>query len=78
MATTVYVVANGDLRLSANPDAGRRSCAWKTLSSQPSVVKAVKWSGRMPSTAVKKHGFIDSQKRGMEYFVTCRRTRLWW
>jgi hypothetical protein len=65
---SVILVANGDLRLSAN-----QKC-WPAQSRvEDSVVKAVERFGYQikrghPFDATKQHGFIDSQKHGMEVF----------
>ena len=67
-AKQVYILANGDLRLSAN-----RVC-WKEQSRMEQVLsKAIKEEGWSVIRAhnfdrKKKHGFIDSQKRGIEVF----------
>ena len=64
----VYLMANGDLRLSAN-----QKC-WEEQSKMEAVLtKALKAEGwttvrAHPYDPVKKHGFIDSQKMGMEVF----------
>jgi L-fucose isomerase-like protein len=68
MSPTIYMVANGDLRLSAN-----QKC-WPTQERvESAVMSAVRKSGREVRRGhefdpVKQHGFIDSQKRGMEVF----------
>jgi hypothetical protein len=64
----VLVVANGDLRLSAN-----RVCWPAQQRVEDAVSKAVRSFGFEPkrahgTDAIKEHGFIDSQKRGMEVF----------
>ena len=67
-AKQVYILANGDLRLSAN-----RVC-WKEQSRVEQVLsKAIKEEGWSVIRAhafdrKKQHGFIDSQKRGIEVF----------
>jgi len=64
----VYLMANGDLRLSAN-----QRC-WKEQARMESILtKALRAEGWIavrahPYDPVKKHGFIDSQKMGMEIF----------
>ena len=65
---TIYLVANGDLRLSAN-----RVCEAAQAAMERKVVAAVRRFGREVVRAheydpVKQHGFIDSQKRGIEVF----------
>jgi L-fucose isomerase-like protein len=68
MSPTIYMVANGDLRLSAN-----QKC-WPTQERvESAVTSAVRKFGREVRRGhefdpVKQHGFIDSQKRGMEVF----------
>ncbi len=70
MAETVYLVASGDLRLSAN------QVCWPAQSrAEEAVTGAIRSNGREvrrghPYDPVKKHGFIDSQKHGMEVFRT--------
>lgn len=64
----VLVIASGDLRLSAN-----RVCWPAQQRVEEAVFQAVKSFGYCPERAhafdpVKQHGFIDSQKRGMEVF----------
>ena len=67
-ATQVYILANGDLRLSAN-----RVC-WKEQARVEKVLsKAIGEEGWSVIRAhafdrKKQHGFIDSQKRGIEVF----------
>ncbi len=67
---TVYLVASGDLRLAANQD------CWPVQEAmEGQVVKAVEREGWRVQRAhaydpALKHGFIDSQKRGMEIFRT--------
>src|SRR5437773_6196997 len=68
MPAPVILVANGDLRLSAN-----QKC-WPAQSRvEDSVMAAIRSEGfevrrGHPFDAAKQHGFIDSQKRGMEVF----------
>jgi hypothetical protein len=68
MSETVILIANGDLRLSAN-----RNC-WAAQSRvEESVTAAIRSAGREVKRGhafdpEKGHGFIDSQKRGMEVF----------
>src|SRR5262245_7563483 len=68
MPEPVILVANGDLRLSAN-----QKC-WPAQSrAEEAVMAAIRGEGcdiRRGHTydAAKQHGFIDSQKRGMEVF----------
>src|SRR5436309_1512691 len=69
-ATPVYLMANGDLRLAAN-----QKC-WPEQAKMESVLqKAVARCGHElirahPFNPEKKHGFIDSQKNGIEVFRT--------
>src|SRR4051794_34434739 len=68
MATPVCLVANGDLRLSAN-----RMCWPAQEAAERSVISAIRDCGREVKRGhacdpEKGHGFIDSQKRGMEVF----------
>src|SRR6478672_6019838 len=70
MKETIYLVANGDLRLSAN-----QVCEGAQVAMEAKVTAAVEKLGGAVKRAhdydaVKKHGFIDSQKRGMEVFRT--------
>ncbi len=65
---TIYLVASGDLRLSANQD-----CEAAQADMERRLVAAVEsLGGRVqrahPYNPEKKHGFIDSQKYGMEVF----------
>ena len=64
----VYLVASGDLRLSAN-----RACEAAQAAMEKQIAAAVAREGYRiqrahPFDPVKRHGFIDSQKRGMEVF----------
>jgi hypothetical protein len=64
----VYLMANGDLRLSAN-----QKCWPAQAQMEAILVKALKAEGWTAVRAhrydaAKKHGFIDSQKLGMEVF----------
>ena len=66
--TTVYLVASGDLRLSAN-----QTCWAAQEAMEKQIFDAVKREGvsikrAHPYDPEKKHGFIDSQKHGMEVF----------
>lgn len=65
---TVYLVASGDLRLSANQD-----CWPAQAAMEKQVIAAVEREGwkvkrAHPYDAEQKHGFLDSQKRGIEVF----------
>jgi hypothetical protein len=68
MPDTVFFIANGDLRLSAN-----RVCWAAQARAEEAVMDAIRRAGRQtqrahPYDPVKQHGFIDSQKYGMEVF----------
>ena len=68
MPDTVVVIANGDLRLSAN-----QRCWPAQAQAEEAVMNAIRREGRdvrrgHPCDPVKQHGFIDSQKYGMEVF----------
>lgn len=68
MKQTIYLIANGDLRLSAN-----QKCEAAQAGMEAKVAAAVEKLGAEVKRAhdydpVKKHGFIDSQKRGLEVF----------
>ncbi len=65
---TIYLVASGDLRLSAN-----RACEAEQAAMEKKIIAAIAREGRKVKRAhdydpVKKHGFIDSQKMGMDVF----------
>ena len=70
MPKTVIMIANGDLRLSAN------QVCWPAQEQvEQAVTTAISSFGFDVKRGhdfdpVKKHGFIDSQKRGMEVFRT--------
>ena len=68
MPDTVIVIANGDLRLSAN-----QRCWPAQAQAEEAVMNAIRREGRdvrrgHACDPVKQHGFIDSQKYGMEVF----------
>jgi hypothetical protein len=68
MPSPVYLIANGDLRLSAN-----RVCWPAQETAENAVIAAIERCGRAarrahPFDRAKGHGFIDSQRRGMEVF----------
>ena len=65
---TVWLIASGDLRLSAN-----QVCWPEQSKMEATLTRALKSEGWKlhrghPLDKVKKHGFIDSQKMGMEVF----------
>ena len=67
---TVHLIASGDLRLSAN-----QKCEPAQAAMERQIIAAVAREGwkvqrAHPFDPVKKHGFIDSQKYGMEVFRT--------
>ena len=64
----VYLVASGDLRLSAN-----QQCWAEQAKMEAALIDALRAEGwkvvrAHPYDKVKKHGFIDSQKMGIEVF----------
>jgi hypothetical protein len=68
MPEPVVIIANGDLRLSAN-----QRCWPAQAQAEEIVMKAIRSEGRdvrrgHACDPEKGHGFIDSQKRGMEVF----------
>jgi L-fucose isomerase, C-terminal domain len=68
MPDTVIMIASGDLRLSAN-----QVCWPAQARAEEAVMQAIRREGREvsrghPCDARKGHGFIDSQKYGMEVF----------
>src|SRR3984893_9291099 len=68
MPEPVIVIANGDLRLSAN-----QKCWPAQARAEEAVMDAIRREGREVRRGhafdqAKQHGFIDSQKRGMEVF----------
>ena len=70
VAKTIYLVANGDLRLSAN-----QKCWPVQAEVEAAVTGAIRARGHEVKRGhdydpVKQHGFIDSQKRGIEVFRT--------
>ncbi|HEY3320432.1 MAG TPA: fucose isomerase [Planctomycetota bacterium] len=65
---TIYLIANGDLRLTAN-----QKCWAEQAAMEEKLVAAIQKEGYKvvrghPYDAAKKHGFIDSQKYGIEVF----------
>lgn len=67
-ARSVYLIANGDLRLSAN-----QKCWKEQKKMEDTLTRALRKEGwkvvrAHAYDASKKHGFIDSQKMGMEVF----------
>ncbi|MDH7501607.1 MAG: fucose isomerase [Verrucomicrobiota bacterium] len=64
----VYLIANGDLRLSANQECWAEQA--KMEAALTAAVRAEGWKvvRAHPYDPVKRHGFIDSQKMGLEVF----------
>ena len=68
MNETIYLVASGDLRLSAN-----QKCEEAQAGMEAKIIAAFEKLGRTVKRAhgvdpEKKHGFIDSQRKGLEVF----------
>jgi hypothetical protein len=68
MPDTIYLIANGDLRLAAN-----RQCWAAQQQAEQAIVEAIRREGRTiqrahPYDPDRQHGFIDSQKHGNEVF----------
>src|SRR5579872_3198538 len=68
MADVIYLIANGDLRLSAN-----RNCWAAQHDAEEAIMAAIRREGRHvqrahPYDPEKQHGFIDSQKHGNRVF----------
>ena len=68
MASEIQLIANGDLRLSAN-----RVCWPAQKATEDKLIAAIEKLGHTvvrahEFDAQKQHGFIDSQKRGLEVF----------
>ena len=68
MADAIYLIANGDLRLSAN-----RNCWAAQQKAEEAIMAAIRREGREIQRAhaydpEKQHGFIDSQKCGNQVF----------
>ena len=73
MANEILLVANGDLRLSAN-----RMCWPAQQEMEAKLTAAIESAGGSVRRAheydaTKQHGFIDSQKRGLEVFRSINR-----
>src|SRR5579864_1896919 len=74
MANSIVIVANGDLRLSAN-----QKCWPAQERVEAAVMAAIRRTGHQVERGhrydpAKQHGFIDSQKYGMEVFRNIPRT----
>jgi L-fucose isomerase-like protein len=68
MSDQIYLIANGDLRLSAN-----RNCWAAQQKTEEAIMAAIRREGRQiqrahPYDSEKQHGFIDSQKCGNRVF----------
>ena len=68
MSDVIYLVANGDLRLSAN-----RQCWPAQNQAEQAIMQAIRREGRQidrahPYDPERQHGFIDSQKHGNQVF----------
>jgi hypothetical protein len=68
MSELIYLIANGDLRLSAN-----RNCWAAQQKAEQAIMDAIRGEGRRierghPYDPERQHGFIDSQKYGNEIF----------
>jgi hypothetical protein len=68
MSELIYLVANGDLRLSAN-----RNCWEAQQKAEQAIMEAIRREGRQiqrahPYDEERRHGFIDSQKHGNQVF----------
>src|SRR6059036_3442050 len=61
-----YVVANGDLRLSANQKCWPEQAAMEAILTRALKAEGWKTVRAHPYDQTKQHGFIDSQKMGME------------
>lgn len=64
----IYLIANGDLRLSANQNTWAEQAAMEDKIVAALKKEAVKVQRAHPYDSAKKHGFIDSQKYGLEVF----------
>ena len=65
---TAYLVASGDLRLSANQKGEAAQAEMERLLTAAIQRQGGKVKRAHPYDPVKKHGFIDSQKMGLEVF----------
>jgi len=65
---TVYLVASGDLRLPANQNCQASQAALEEKVTAAFQREGVKVKRAHPYDPEKKHGFIDSQKMGLEVF----------
>ncbi len=67
---TATLIANGDLRLSANQKCQEAQAAMEAQITAAFQKEGVTLQRGHAYDPVKKHGFIDSQKRGLEVFKT--------
>ena len=65
---TIYLVANGDLRLSANQNCWPAQAEMENQLTEAIERKGARVQRAHPYDPVKKHGFIDSQKTGIQVF----------
>jgi hypothetical protein len=65
---TVYLIANGDLRISANQKCEPAQAAMEKLITEAVEAEGWKVERAHPFDPAKEHGFIDSQKYGIEVF----------
>lgn len=70
---TVHLIANGDLRLSANQTCQEAQAAMEAALTAALEAEGVRVVRGHPFDPQKGHGFIDSQKFGMEVFRTIPR-----
>lgn len=71
---TVYLIANGDLRLSANQACEKAQREMEKKLTKALNVEGVKVKRAHRYNPDKKHGFIDSQKYGIEVFKSIPKT----
>jgi hypothetical protein len=64
----VYLMANGDLRLSANQQCWPEQAKMEAVLAKALAAEGWKVVRAHPYDKAKQHGFIDSQKMGMEVF----------
>ena len=64
----LYLMANGDLRLSANQKCWPEQAKMETILTKAIEAEGWKAVRAHPYDRAKKHGFIDSQKMGMDVF----------
>jgi hypothetical protein len=68
MQSLVYLVANGDLRLSANQKCWLEQSKMEALLQKALTAEGCEVKRAHPYDEAKHHGFIDSQKMGLEVF----------